>query len=105
MQRIGGLLKALGHQKSADRKKYEYPGQAEDRLIAGQQDQPLVILGALGNQKGMREDDRNRGEQAQRVEIIVSRPRCVQRRSSRATRSRCQLASPKAASAALARLK
>jgi hypothetical protein len=30
-----------------------------------------VVLAALGQQKGMREDHRDRGKEAQRVEVVV----------------------------------
>src|SRR5258708_9074817 len=72
MQRIGGLFEALSHQETADGKEHEHPCQPEDRLVPGQQDQRLVILGALCDQKRMREDDRNRVDQTQRIEIVLS---------------------------------
>src|SRR5260370_30548300 len=72
MERIGGLFEALWHQETADGKEYENAGQPEDRLIPGQQDQRLVVLGALCDQKGMRKNDRYRGEKAQCVEVVLS---------------------------------
>ena len=47
MQRVGGLLEALRHEKAADRKEHEDAGETEDRLVAGQKDQRLVVLRAL----------------------------------------------------------
>ena len=38
MQRVRGLLEALRHEKSADREEHEHAGQAQYRLVAGQQD-------------------------------------------------------------------
>ena len=64
-------FEALRHQKAADRKKHEDADETEDRLVAGQPDQRLVVLRALGDQKGMREDDRGGGDQTQRVEIVA----------------------------------
>ena len=53
-------------------KKNKDADEAKDRLVAGQPDQPLVVLRALGDQEGMREDNRGGGDQTQRVEIILS---------------------------------
>ena len=70
-QRVAGLLKALRHQKAANCKEDEYAGEAEDRLVAGQPDQPFVPLRAVGDQKRMRKHHRYGGDKAQRVEIVL----------------------------------
>src|SRR5262249_15146784 len=102
-------FEALRHQKAADGKEHEDADEAEDRLVAGQPDQRLVVLRALGDQEGVREDDRDGGDQTQRVEIVLSAlphsARCAHAVSRRATRARGQGRSPRAPANALARWK
>src|SRR5579863_1339706 len=74
-RRRAGLLPALRDKEAADGEENEDAGQAEDRLPPGEPDQRLVILRALRNEERMREDDRDRGEQAQNVEVVVARSR------------------------------
>ncbi len=70
-QRVPGVLKALRHQKAANCKEDKDAGEAEDRLVAGQPDQPFVPLRAVGDQERMRKHHRYGGDKAQRVEIVL----------------------------------
>ena len=64
-------VEALRDQVAADREKHEDAGETENRLAAGQDHQRVVVLRILGQQKGMREDDREGRQQAEQVEIVV----------------------------------
>src|SRR5579864_484706 len=61
---------AVGHEITADDEKHEDADEAQDALVAGQDDERLVRLRPLGNQKGMRKDDRQRRDEAHKVEIV-----------------------------------
>src|SRR5262249_8796212 len=63
---------ALGHEIAADHEKHENADKTENALIAGQPDERFIGLAALGDQKGMREHDRQRSDEAQRVEIVTA---------------------------------
>ncbi len=66
------LLPALGHQEAADGEEHEHADEAGRTLVQAQYHQGIAVLGALREQEGMGEDHGGRGDQAQRVEIVLA---------------------------------
>ena len=108
--RIPGLLKALRHEKAADRKKHKDGDKTRiDWLPVNQINHSLsCVPSATRNECENTTEAAATNRSASKLLCLAPSNRCPSRGYTvirRATRSRCQVASPKAISQALARLK